>query len=104
MLSYFVRHSLPVNHLYFHARILLNYIYIGLIVVFKGQTTLSWGSYIVALFMGAFITVTIFRKAKKKQLFIFLHAICVAFLVHPLCTHRQRNQFDPNDEDGSKRY
>jgi len=29
----------------------------GLIVVFKGQTTLPWWSYIVALLVGAFITV-----------------------------------------------
>jgi len=30
----------------------------GLIVVFKGQTTLPWWSYIVALLVGAFITVS----------------------------------------------
>ena len=29
----------------------------GLIVTFKGQTTLPWWSYIVALIFGAFITV-----------------------------------------------
>lgn len=29
----------------------------GLIVVFKGQTTLPWWSYIVALLVGALITV-----------------------------------------------
>ena len=32
-------------------------IFLGLIVIFKGQTTLPWWSYIVALLLGAFITV-----------------------------------------------
>ena len=31
---------------------------IGLIVVTKGQTTLPWWSYIVALLVGAFVTVS----------------------------------------------
>lgn len=31
----------------------------GLIVVFQGQTTLPWWSYIVALLLGAFITVSL---------------------------------------------
>jgi uncharacterized membrane protein YdcZ (DUF606 family) len=31
---------------------------LGLIVVFKGQTTLPWWSYIVALILGAFVTVS----------------------------------------------
>jgi hypothetical protein len=32
-------------------------IFVGLIVVLKGQTTLPWWSYIIALVLGAFITV-----------------------------------------------
>ena len=48
------------NHLNFlYTRILAEIFsfFLGLIVVFKGQTTLPWWSYIVALIMGAFITV-----------------------------------------------
>ena len=51
---------------------LLNFFILGLIVVFKGQTTLPWWSYIVALIMGTFITVRLlFCKTQKRKSLIF---------------------------------
>ncbi|KAF8182044.1 oligopeptide transporter [Pholiota molesta] len=41
---------------YWYAALLLLSFFAGLIVVLKGQTTLPWWSYIVALILGAFVT------------------------------------------------
>ena len=49
-------------------------ILLGLIVVFKGQTTLPWWSYIIALFMGVFITVKLYFVKQKKP-FIFMRYV-----------------------------
>ena len=57
----------------FYARILLN-IFLGLIVVLKGQTTLPWWSYIVALLVGVFITVKLY-SVKQKKPFIFMRYV-----------------------------
>jgi fructose-specific phosphotransferase system IIC component len=38
----------------------------GLIVVLKGQTTLPWWSYIVALILGAFVTVCHAHKVSHR--------------------------------------
>lgn len=45
---------------------------LGLIVVFKGQTTLPWWSYIVALILGAFITVQILKYRVNPPLTLTL--------------------------------
>ncbi len=37
--------------------VLLDSFFSGLIVTFKGQTTLPWWSYVIALIFGAFVTV-----------------------------------------------
>ena len=57
----------------FYARILLN-IFLGLIAVLKGQTTLPWWSYIVALLVGVFITVKLY-SVKQKKPFIFMRYV-----------------------------
>ena len=67
MLSYFVWRSLPVNHLNSVMSVFLRF-FLGLIVVLKGQTTLPWWSYIVALIMGAFITVSHNKNNKNNLL------------------------------------
>lgn len=43
---------------------------VGLIVIFKGQTTLPWWSYIVALILGTFVTVILFHKALLPRVLI----------------------------------
>ena len=58
---------------FFYARTLLKNL-LGLIVVFKGQTTLPWWSYIIALFMGTFITVKLYFFFQKKP-FIFMRYV-----------------------------
>lgn len=51
-------HSLPVSRMSLYSTIIQLKIVSGLITVIKGQTTLPWWSYIVALILGAFVTVS----------------------------------------------
>jgi OPT oligopeptide transporter protein len=83
----------------FHVRTSLS-LFLGLIVVFKGQTTLPWWSYIVALFIGAFITVSY----KQQRSHSYLYVICAAFLDHPFCTPGQWCWYNPIDENDSRCY
>jgi len=59
VLSFFSGLYMWLRFLEYLTRILF---YVGLIVVFKGQTTLPWWSYIVALILGAFVTVGLFYE------------------------------------------
>ncbi len=55
-----------------HQCIRINFIFpTGLIVVLKGQTSLPWWSYIVALVLGGFITVR-FLDVAERQRFVFI--------------------------------
>ena len=55
---------------------MLNFYLLGLIVVFKGQTTLPWWSYIVALIMGKFITVRLLFFKTQKENHLYSHKMC----------------------------
>lgn len=69
----------------------------GLIVVLKGQTTLPWWSYLVALILGAFITVcpTVLSRFSKVLTWEFQ-----AFLYFALCTYGKWCSYEPVDENG----
>lgn len=82
-----------------HQFIRINLIFpTGLIVVLKGQTSLPWWSYIVALVLGGFITVRFLDVAERQRC---THCLPTAILYPSLWTHGNRCGHKPAHEDGS---
>jgi len=74
--------------------------HVGLIVVCKGQTTVPWWSYIIALLLGAFITVRLLHGT------VLLKCLCLAFaafLHPPSSSGGQWNRHESADQDGRRR-
>ena len=70
---------------------------LGLIVVLKGQTTLPWWSYIIALLLGG----ELWSKASAYAVQLMCPCSVYHALLHTsLCTYGQWYRDEPADEDG----
>jgi hypothetical protein len=101
MLSYFVWHSLPVNHFEFFMTEFLLKKNIRFGRCFQGTDHPSLVVIHRRSTHGRIYHGKLLYSVKKT---VNIHVICAAFLDHPFCTHGQWSRYDPIDEDGSRRY